>query len=62
MATYTKPQIINFLTNKALGVWKGATNPQEASTRFLLLRFIRICVEKDLITADDVNAAFPEFP
>lgn len=62
MATYTKAQIQTFLTNKSNEAWRGATTPQEASTRFLLLRFIKICVDKDLITDADVNAAFPEFP
>lgn len=62
MATYTKPQILNFLETKSLEAWRGATTPQEASMRFFLLRITKILVEKDVITAEDINAAFPEFP
>lgn len=62
MATYTKQQILNFLTNKSAEAWRGAITPQEASTRFFLLRIAKILVEKDVITAEDVSAAFPEFP
>lgn len=62
MATYTKPQILNFLTQKSADAWRGALTPQEASTRFFLLRITKILVENDIITAEQVSAAFPEFP
>lgn len=61
MANFTKPQIIAFLDNKIADAWRGATTPGQSSTRFLFLRLCKILIEKDIITADDVNTAFTEW-
>ena len=62
MANFTKPQILNFLENKAQEEGRGVTVPADASSKYIAIRITKILVEKDIITAADINAAFTEFP
>lgn len=49
----TKAQVLTFLTNKKRKHYKG-------SGKYYIFGAMRILVQKDLITVDDIIAEFPE--
>lgn len=62
MPSYTKPQILNFLDAKLDEFGELPSSPGQASAKWILFKFIRMCVANDIITPAMVNAAFTEFP